>query len=228
MRTIITTLMLTLAVSATALAAPAPNLVVDRPVYDFAIITQGKKVTHSFVLKNKGTAPLHILRTRTSCGCTVAAASSQVILPGKRTEIRATFDSGNFSGNVEKTVFVETDDPRKPVFELTLRGSIEESINVSPRRVDFGSVRAGTTKELMLTVENRGEKPLRLLAAASSVPQVEVQLSRSTLQPGTSAKVILKALPRKEDRILSGFLHLATDNPNKTMIRIPFYGSVVQ
>jgi len=228
MRMITTTLLYALTVSATALAAPAPRLIVDRPVYDFATITQGKKATHVFVLKNKGTAPLKIRKTRTKCGCTAVSSSSDEVMPGKSIEVMATFDSTGYSGSVTKEVIVESNDPQNPEYTLTLKGTVAEKINISPGRADFGSVRGGTAKELVLTVENRGEKNLRLKEVVSSLSQVTARLSRGTLRPGESGGIILKAAPGKDDRLLSGFIRLETDSPSKPMILISVYGSVVK
>ena len=41
-------------------AGPAPMAVVDNPGYDFAQVVYGTVVTHDFVIKNQGDAPLTI------------------------------------------------------------------------------------------------------------------------------------------------------------------------
>lgn len=222
----LTTLLLTLSLA--AIAASAPELVVDRPVFEFGTITQGEKVDHSFVLKNRGSAPLTIKNTKTSCGCTVASVSSSVIPPGKNTAIKASFDSNNFFGPVTKTISVETNDPKNPVFVLTLRGTVVEEIVVAPRQVNLGTLKTGTVKEVFITIENKGSTQLKLTDVKSSLPQVTIRVARNVVNPGNAGTIIVNATTRDEDRMLSGYLTIKTNNPTKPLITIPVFGSVVK
>ena len=88
-------------------ALAAPKLMVPEPGFSFGSIVQGDKVNHVFPIANNGDSPLNIQRLSASCGCTAANASAPVIQPGKRGEIRVTFDSANFTGKVTKNVVIE-------------------------------------------------------------------------------------------------------------------------
>lgn len=222
----ITALILTFSIS--AIAATAPELVVEKPVFEFGTIPQGEKVEHAFVLKNKGSAPLTIKNTRTSCGCTVANASSSVIQPGKNTVIKASFDSSNFFGNVAKTISVETNDPKTPVFVLTLKGTIVEEITTSPRQVNLGTLKTGASKEVTIIIENKGNKQLKLTDVKSSLPQTTVRVARSVINPGGTGIISVIATARNDDRMLSGYLTIKTSSPSKPLITIPVFGSVVK
>ncbi len=214
--------------SLVVVAAASPELVVDKPVFDFGAIPQGKKVEHAFILKNRGNTPLTIKNTRTSCGCTVANVTSSVIEPGKSTEIKASFDSSNFFGNIAKTISVETNDPKNSVYTLTLKGTVVEEIVVSPRQVNLGTIRIGTGKEVTITIENKGGKKLQLTDVKSSLSQVAVKITRNAVNPGSTGSIMVTATPRNEDRMLSGYLTIKTSSPNKPLITIPVFGSVVK
>lgn len=226
MRHVFMTMILLLSNSLSVVAIAAPDLTVDQPVFDFGTIAQGKKVEHVFILKNKGTTPLTIKNTSTSCGCTAANVSSSVIQPGKSAEIKTTFDSSNFTGKVTKTVSVETDAPQNPVRTLTLKGTIVEEVIISPRQINLGKIKAGEKKEITLTVENKGSKKLHLIDVKTSLPQVTSSVSKSVIPPGGTATILVTATTRDGDRFLSGYLSLKTSNPHKSIITIPFYGSV--
>lgn len=225
---ILTLTVLILTFSMTAAAATSPELAIDRPVFDFGTIPQGKKVEHAFILYNRGGAPLTIRNTRTSCGCTVANVSSSIIQPGKSAEIKAAFDSSNFFGNVAKTVSVDTNDPKSPVLTLTLKGTVVEEIVVAPRQVNLGTLRIGTEKEVSITIENRGSKKLQLTDVKSSLSQVEVSVARNVINPGSTGTILVNATPRDTDRVLSGYLTIKTNSQNKPLITIPVFGSVVK
>lgn len=217
---------LTLALSLPALAAPV--LVVDRPVFDFGAIPQGKKLDHIFKLMNKGDSPLTITRTRTSCGCTVASVSSKTIAPGKSAELRISFDSANFGGKVTKTVTVESNDPAAPTTTLTIKGIINEELVVNPRQVNLGQTKAGSSKEVSVTLENHGERTVKILSVTTPMPQVKATLNKQVLKPGEKAPLSIAVSPRPEDRFLSGFIVIATDIPGKPEITLPLYGSVAK
>lgn len=212
--------------SLSALAAPV--LHVDRPVLDFGAIPQGKKISHTFTLTNKGDAPLTITRTRSSCGCTVANVSSKTIAPGKSTELKITFDSANFGGKVTKTITVESNDPAAPATTLTIKGTINEELVVTPRQVNLGQTKAGTSKELSVTLENLGDRTVRILSVTTPMPQVKTTLKKQTLKPNEKTQLSLTVSPRPEDRFLSGFIVIATDIPGKPEITVPLYGSVAK
>lgn len=222
----LTLLLILTLIAFTSPALAAPVITVDRPVFDFGSITQGKKIDHVFILKNRGDMPLTILRTRTSCGCTAANVSTKTVEPGRSTELKTTFDSANFSGKITKTITVETNDPANPTYTLTVKGVVNEELFVTPRQANLGLVRIGGTKEIVLTLENRGEQAVRIASVSSPMPQVKVSAKKNSLRPGESTPISVKVTPRETDRFLSGFISITTDNPGKPEITVPLYGSV--
>ena len=108
------------------LAAAAPKVAVDQPVYDFGEVKEGVIIQHAFVIKNVGDEPLVFTREPyTSCGCTVAALPKKTIMPGESIELMATFDSTGFGGRyVRKTIWVYTNDPETPKLILIIQGYV--------------------------------------------------------------------------------------------------------
>ncbi|GLI37013.1 DUF1573 domain-containing protein [Geobacter hydrogenophilus] len=217
---------LILALSLPAFAAPA--LEVDRAVFDFGSIPQGKKLDHVFKLMNKGDSPLTISRTRTSCGCTVANVSTKTIAPGKSADLKISFDSANFGGKVTKTITVESNDPASPTTTLTIKGIINEELVMTPRQMNLGQTKVGSSKEVSVTLENHGERTVRILSVTTPMPQVKAAIKKQTLKPGEKTQVAVTVSPRPEDRFLSGFIIIATDIPGKPEITLPLYGSVAK
>lgn len=209
-------------------ASAAPLIQVDHPSYNFGTILQGKKLDYTYIIRNAGDAPLRILHIRPACGCTAANASTPLIQPGKSSEIKVNFNSANFSGTVTKTIAVETNDPKTPIFTLTLTGTISEEIVITPKQLNLGQVKADVTRSFTLTVENRGVKPLKLTSLKTPMPQVTFKSDKTQLKPGDIATFSIAVTPRKEDRMLSGYLSVTTDNPSKPEIMIPVYGSITK
>ncbi len=85
-----------------------PELTFEEEVFDFGKITQGEKVSHSFMFKNTGSKSLIISNAQGSCGCTVPEWPKEPIPPGKTGKIDVVFSSEGKSGMMEKTVTIIT------------------------------------------------------------------------------------------------------------------------
>ena len=225
-RCLVSTIICTVLLVATS-ALAAPELVVDRSVFDFGKIPQGKRVDHVFRFRNKGDTPLSIIRTRTSCGCTVANVSPKTVPPGKEGDIKVTFDSGNFAGPIHKIVYVETNDPNKPTFNLVIQGTVQEELVITPRDLNIGSVKAGGRKEVAITLENRGSRTITITSAKSPAPQVTIKSAKTVIRPGEATKLFVTVTARQDDRFISGYVAINTDIPGKGEFLLPLYGSVV-
>lgn len=202
------------------------NPVGGQAFFDFGTIPQGKKLDHVFTLKNKGDSPLSIVRTKSSCGCTVISLPRKTIEPGGSVELKTTFDSTTFGGKVTKTITVETNDPANPNYTLTLTGVVSEVLVVVPRQLNLGQIKAGTSGVFTVTMENKGNRPVKITSVTSPMPQVKATAGKQTIKPGESTSITMSVAPRPEDRFLSGFIIIKTDMPGKPEITVPVYGSV--
>lgn len=122
-------MLLGIALAGTA-AWATPRLDVGQGVYDFGEVAEGMLVTHSFPLRNAGTAVLNFTRQpSTTCGCTSAPLTKMSLLPGESVALRVQFDSTGFGGQkVEKLVYVYSDDPQAQQRTLTIRGFVRPSL----------------------------------------------------------------------------------------------------
>ncbi|MCX6100929.1 MAG: DUF1573 domain-containing protein [Candidatus Bipolaricaulota bacterium] len=115
-------------------ASAAPMIVVDNFTYNFGTALEGTFVTHRFVISNTGDEPLQNLRARSTCGCTMAALSTNTLAPGASVEVEVTFDTAEYGGQtVSKQVYVESNDPVMPTVCLYLVGEVRamQSFNVA-------------------------------------------------------------------------------------------------
>jgi hypothetical protein len=206
--------------------AAAPKIVVDQENFNFGRIYQGEKVVHTFRFQNAGDAPLNIEKVRTSCGCTAALLSSEVIAPGEKGEVGTTFDSVRFRGDVIKTIYLYTDDPLKPVIQLFLRGSVKPEIVQDPERVELGLLQPEVEKEVRVTLTNQGEKEITFPSIQVTAPELQAELSSDVLLPGKTVQVLIKAAPREGKSRLSGYVIVKTSSSHVPELRIPVYGSV--
>lgn len=127
-------------VPVTAQADARGQLQVPEKNFNFGSVLQGKKVSHSFTIKNVGKGDLQIMGTSPSCGCTVAAVSAPVLKAGASESISVEFDTSGFSGPKTKTVELLTSDASSPRTVISLTGTVLPGVTVEPRVVEFGRV----------------------------------------------------------------------------------------
>lgn len=104
--------------------ANAPVIEIDNRVFDFGEIKQGEKVTHAFVITNKGKSNLILRKVRASCGCTAIQPEKKVIAPGESTQIIAEYNSRGMSGRQNKSITVYSNDPKRSTLLLRLTGTV--------------------------------------------------------------------------------------------------------
>lgn len=105
----------------------APVIAFPESTHDFGKITQGEKVSYSFVFKNTGGSDLVISSAIGSCGCTVPTYPKGPVKAGEESKIDVVFDSEGKSGMVQKTVTVTTNcNPSSTVLNITATINVPE------------------------------------------------------------------------------------------------------
>lgn len=103
-----------------------------------------------FKYENKGDQPIHFTSApRTSCGCTVAELKKNDVAPGEKGEITATFTIGDRTGVQQKSITVDTDDPKKPQTILTLKATIAQMLELQPALVFWQLGEAPKSKTIL-------------------------------------------------------------------------------
>lgn len=86
----------------------APVIQFDKTEFDFGKILQGEVVSYTFHFTNTGNAPLIITSVDKSCGCTASDFPHQPVDPGKKGDIKITYDSKGHQGFQSKALVVNS------------------------------------------------------------------------------------------------------------------------
>ena len=115
---------LTFALSTSVASAQKAVITCEKSVHNFGEIQEADgKVSHTFIVKNEGTAPLVISNVIAFCGCTTPEWTKEPIQAGKEGEVKVTFDPKNRPGNFMKTIRLYGNG-MKNGFLLTIRGKV--------------------------------------------------------------------------------------------------------
>jgi hypothetical protein len=203
-----------------------PHLVFDSSVFDFGKVEQGAQVNHLFRFTNQGGQELRIESVKTSCGCTAAVISSEVIAPGQEGTISATFDTTRFAGEKTKSISVYSNDPVQAVTTLVLQGEITVEVEVNPPQLYLGRVRRGEETTRSVDVLYAADKPIEIAKVETSSPLFTIQ-TQVLERDGRKGKKLIVTL--KKDAPLGRIndeIKVITTSEKRPSIEIPVFGSV--
>ena len=225
MKQMLITAALLLAMTLPAFAA-APDLVIENYKFDFGQVYQGERVEHVYRFRNAGDVPLRIEKVRSSCGCTAALASAEIIAPGEQGEVKAVFDSTRFRGRVTKTIYLYTDDPVHRETHFTLSGEVLAKLVANPAKLVFDNLSPGVERKATIAVTNQGQERLQLEAAKTSIGELAATLEGSTLAPGETTRLLITVLPKEGTTRFSGYVFVRGTGTRAPELRIPIQAVV--
>lgn len=203
-----------------------PRIAFDVSVFDFGKVEQGAQVNHLFRFTNQGGQDLRIESVKTSCGCTAAVISSEVITPGQEGTISATFDTTRFAGEKAKSISVYSNDPAQSVTTLVLQGEITVEVEADPPQLYLGRVRRGEETTRSVDVLYAANKPIEIAKVETSSPLFTVQ-TQALERDGRKGKKLIVTL--KKDAPLGRVndeIKVITTSEKRPSIEIPVFGSV--
>ena len=101
-----------------------PSMEIQPEEHDFGNVHRNEKLLYAFTILNTGTEDLVIHRISTSCGCTAALAADRVVPPGGTTKLDVTLETRKYSGVVQRSVSVASNDPNR-VRTVRVRAFVE-------------------------------------------------------------------------------------------------------
>lgn len=155
-----------------------------------------------FSFRNVSDAPVRILKTTVSCGCTAARFDSVAVLPGEEGTIKIFFNPKGKVGTLDTDAFVYLEGyGDKPVTRLVITGNVIGAdewkhlpvvmgqLRVKRNNIEFTDVANGKYVERIVCA-NAGLSPLRLTAKLlpSYMTLVTAPL---VLQPGEEGDIVI-------------------------------------
>lgn len=103
------------------------RLSVVKKIVNFETVTAGPVVRGHFTVKNQGGKRLLLVKEGSSCEC-VDGDSQFVVGPGQVGELIVAMDTSKTNGSVKMTILYQTNDPRCPILELAMLGTVDEDV----------------------------------------------------------------------------------------------------
>jgi hypothetical protein len=163
-------------------------------------------VVATFKYENKGTTPINIKAVRTSCGCTTAALAKNTVAPGEKGEIVATLKIGDRTGMQQKTVTVETDDPKTPSTILTFKAMIAQILDLQPAFV-FWQANEKPDPKTIVAKPGKGVA-IKSLEVTSSTPDITAKV-----EPLPNGEFKINVTPKDTAHQITANLTIKPDSP---------------
>lgn len=203
--------------------AEGPDVRFARYTFDFGRADEGTEVVHAFEFANAGNADLTIAEIHTSCGCTSAFVSANTVPRDASGAVVATFDTSGRLGLQNQEVYVTTNDHVTPVVQLTIGGVVMPAkVLVSPRSVEFHTIRKGQSATREVYLFDPGHTDLEVTDAVSHSPfittmvepiRTEGEFSRYRVRIELSTDVPIGELKTK--------VTIHTNHPKEPEVEIP-------
>jgi Protein of unknown function (DUF1573) len=170
----------------------AQSGVVTSPDYDFGVVKQGERVSHVFEIWNTGDAALHIDKVEMSAAGLTSRFGDEV-LPRGGAPITVEWNTTGFSGDVDATAIIYTNDIKQPQIQLHLKATVKPPIEFDPFPAVFFTVYQDESPEKHIRIVNHEETPLELGKVEAPENHYTVQLK--TIRPGKEFELAIQVRP---------------------------------
>jgi hypothetical protein len=191
--------------------------------FTFEPILEGDSVDVAFAFRNVGSQPLVVQDVSTSCGCTTAEYPSGPLEPGERGAVRTTFNSRGYSGDVDLTLLVRSNDAKDPVKALHVRGKVVRQWQVKPDRLVLANLPAGGRYQQSLQVVNYMDVPLHIREVAGGADFIRLLSTPGEVPPGAERivayEVNLQGL--EPGRVRQSSIRVAVVNARMNSVEVP-------
>lgn len=162
----------------------------------------------SFTIINKGDEELKIIKVRATCNCGVIDLSKKELAPGEKTTLKIQTTPYDLEGNFSKSVYVETNDPKRKFTQLLLVGNAVTLMDVKPKKMVYaGTLMPGQLWKYVFTLKSINAQPV-ILDTPFTVSNQPVRSS-------------VKKISNNEYKVMVEIKIDATYTSLKTTIKIP-------
>ena len=205
------------------MAAAAPHAAVPETAFDFGKITEDRPLTHTFVIKNTGTAPLQIEDVDPDCACTVPKYD-KTIPPGGQGDITLTIKPFSVIHRFKKETKVRLNDPDQTLIVLTMTGVAQPFIEIQPSHIVRLRGASGDDIRGQVRFISHLPTPFKITEYRTTIPdKIEV-----TLKPEVPDKVyVLEVRPKGQvSGAFAGVIELSTNSKERPRLIVRVFGEI--
>jgi len=173
-------------------------------VHDFQKVPLGEIPEYRFEIQNIYKEDIRIRSINSSCGCTIASSSKNILKTWEKGEILCRFNTPAVgAGFKQATITVRFDRPFVGEVQLTVRGTIVSGVSFSPDTIEFGQVSESHRPKKTVRLSSAGNPYLRIVDVKSKFDHITVFNPERVASAGNSAVYELTA--QLKDSVPKGY-----------------------
>lgn len=189
--------------------------------FNFGEVLEGEQIVHTFIVKNKGTAPLEIKRVEPGARF-MHSEQDAAVPPGGEGKITVKIDSSDQSGVLLRYLTVFTNDLFQPHVRIAMEGKIKPLIEILPG--DLVTLSGLVDRDIAQTVDLKAtEKPFRITAVETDL-EGKISHRLETVEEGRHYRLTVKNTAGEGS--YEGVIKLQTDLPAKSRIALRVKGEI--
>ena len=172
--------------------ALGPRVFCGETSFDFGEKSSDESVIeHNFLIQNTGTADLEINKVQTTCGCTLAELEKSILQPGESTILKAKLTLAGRDGEIQKPIFIESNDPENPNFHLVMKGRIGAVFHIMPGTIVLTRNSEDAPAFATAIVKSARNELFEILSARTESEKIKVEWNKSLTENSYEIKAIL-------------------------------------
>ena len=178
-------------------------------------------------IKNTGNDILKIYEVKPGCGCTTAPLDKNELKQGEEATLDVSLNISSYTGSITKSIRITSNDPVNKDAYIYLKTNVFRPIIVMPNaNVTNRDMEINKEGSFEFQLKNQSDKPIKILDVAHTPDDLVVNLTKgAVLSPNQVVSCVAHVTPSKAGN-LSGYIRLATDDPNSDNVYINLYGVV--
>jgi hypothetical protein len=211
-------------------AQQTQKIVLTKATHDFGQVGPGTSHKADYAFINEGQSPLLVTGVQSTCGCskptlikdgqrfTIPLKEPVSFEPGEDGKVEVTFKAGVTKSNVNKHIYILSDDPATPRAQLDVKAQIVVKVAVEPEKVElnFDQDNAGMPELLVKSIDGQAFS-ITSVSVVNNVIKVpfdpEQEATEFTLKPEVDIE--------KLNQFSTGVIQISTTHPQagRLMVR---------
>lgn len=197
--------------------------------HDFGVVARGADVRHRIFVKNLYKETVTITKVDTTCGCTAAKPSQQVLQTNETAYIEVEMDTRKFMRQKDSNVDVTLtfDNVSFKQVRIPIHAYIRSDVVVQPGSADFGVVDVGAGAQQQISVAYAGRDGWHIQDVKTNSPYVKAVVQETERAQGrVTYNLIVSLAPNAPVGPIREQLTLVTDDTSNPYVPIAVQGSV--
>jgi len=204
-------------------ASAAPHAAVPVTAFDFGKITEDQPMSHTFVIENTGTTPLHIEDVDPDCACTVPEYDKS-IPPGAQGAITLTIKPFSVIHKFKKTAKVQLNDPGQRHLVLTMTGVATPFIEIKPSHIVRLRGNPGDNLQGQVRFISHLSGPFQITKYHTNIPD-KIEVTLKAVVP--DKEYVLEVRPKGQvSGPFAGVIELFTNSKNRPRLIVRVFGEI--